>query len=97
MSNESSRFTRNFRGDAVTASYADVVLDVLEREYAGKPHAAKLLARAAKSSYRSAENWLAKLNAPSGEALINLMVECEALADEVQELVAQRRAAKQDN
>ena len=32
MSDGSSRFTRNFRGDAVTASYADVVLDVLERE-----------------------------------------------------------------
>jgi hypothetical protein len=94
--NRSVAITRNFRGTSVPSTYADVVLDVLQREYGGQPNAAKRLARAARTSYRTAENWLAKLNAPSGEALINLMVECETLADEIQELIAERRAAKQD-
>lgn len=96
MTNATTLPTRNFRGDP-PGTYADVVLTVLKRTYGGTPHAAKRLAQAARTSYRTAENWLMGANAPSGEALINLMAECEELAEEVGRLVAERRQAKRDN
>jgi len=77
----------------LTATYSDVVLGVLRREYAPLKHAAKLLARHARSTPRTAESWLAGTHAPNGEKLVNLMAECPALADEVNRLVAERRAA----
>lgn len=75
-------------------TYSDVVLGVLKREYAPLKHAAKLLARHARTTPRTAENWLAGTHAPNGEKLINLMAECETLAAEINRLIAARRAAR---
>jgi len=76
---------------SLTATYSDAVVDVLRREYGPLKHATKLLARHARTSPRTAENWLAGSHAPNGEKLINLMAVCDALADEVNRLVAERR------
>ena len=76
------------------STYSDTILTAIAREYGSLPHAAKLLARHARTSYRTAENWLAGICAPNGEKLVNLMAECQVLADEVNRLVAERRAKK---
>jgi hypothetical protein len=75
-------------------TYSAVVFEVLQREYAPLKHAAKLLARHARTSPRTAENWLAGTHAPNGEKLINLMAECSALADEINRLIAERKALR---
>jgi hypothetical protein len=43
---------------------------------------------------RTAENWLAGEHAPNGENLVELMAACSELADEINRLVAERRAAR---
>jgi hypothetical protein len=82
--------------NAVAATYSATVFPVMQREYAPLKHAAKLLARHARTTPRTAENWLAGTHAPNGEKLLNLMAECTDLADEVNRLVAERRAARGD-
>lgn len=97
MRKNSVHGTRNFRdGDdmSVTATYGTVVHDVIQRRFAPLKHAAKLLARAAGTTPRTAENWLAGSHAPNGEKLVNLMASCEELAHEINRLVAERRAAR---
>lgn len=66
-------------------------MTVLRRAYAPKRHAAKLLARDANASPRTAEKWLTGERAPSGENLIELMASCQELADELNRLVQARR------
>lgn len=83
--------------NAVAATYGDVVLRVIRREYAPLKHAAKLLAKHAGTTPRTAENWLSGINAPNGEKLVNLMAECDPLADELNGLVAQRRAERAED
>lgn len=78
----------------MTATYGDVVHDVIRRQFAPLKHAAKLLARAAGTTPRTAENWLAGSHAPNGDKLLNLMAECDELADEIFRVVAERRAAR---
>lgn len=97
MPNNSGHRPRNFsvpEMSAITATYGEAVFQVIRREYAPLKNAAKLLARAARTTPRTAENWLAGTHAPNGEKLVNLMAECPALADEVMRLVAERRAAR---
>lgn len=96
MPNNSGNDHRNFRGPVVsrTMTYSDAVIGVIRREYAPLKNASKLLARHARTTPRTAENWLAGTHAPNGEKLINLMAECEELADEVYRLIAERRAAR---
>ena len=77
-----------------SATYNDVVIGYIRREFAPLKHAAKLLARASGASPRTCENWLAGSHAPNGESLVQLMAECHDLADEVMRLVAERRAAR---
>jgi hypothetical protein len=98
MHQNSVKNHRNFRGRSValTATYSDVVFDVLRREYAPLKHAAKLLARHARTTPRTAENWLAGTHAPNGDKLVYLMAECEALADELFKLVAERKRMRGD-
>jgi hypothetical protein len=79
---------------STAATYSDVVINVLRREYGPLKHATKLLARHARTSPRTAENWLAGTHAPNGEKLINLMASCEVLAEEVHRLVAKRKAER---
>lgn len=78
----------------INATYGEAVFRIIRREYAPLKNAAKLLARAAGTSPRTAENWLAGTHAPNGEKLINLMAECGPLADEVMKLVEERRRAR---
>jgi len=78
------------------ATYSDIVHTVIQRNYAPLKNAAKLLARAAGATPRCATGWLAGDHAMSGEKLVNLMVECSELADEINRLVAERRAARGD-
>ncbi len=64
-------------------SYAAAVHGVLTREYGPLRNAAKILARAAGVSPRTSQNWLQGLCAPRGDELLKLMVECDALRDEI--------------
>ncbi len=90
MDTNSGDHPRNNRGRSV--SYATTVHTVLVREYAPKRFAAKLLARAAGVSPRTAENWIQGLCAPRGDELIRLMAECDALRVEILRLVEERKA-----
>lgn len=97
MRNKSVDEARNIRGDSklpMTATYGDVVHDYIQRNFAPLKHAAKLLARAAGTTPRTAENWLAGSHAPNGEKLISLMASCDELAEEINRLVAERKAAR---
>lgn len=85
----------HFRVSSMPSTYSDAVLTVIQRTYAPLRHASKLLARDAKASPRTAEKWISGQNAPSGEALIELMASCQELADEVNRLVAERRSARE--
>ena len=51
-----------------------MVFDVLDREYGSRASGAKILAKAASVSCRTAENWLQGLCAPRGDTLIRLNV-----------------------
>ena len=78
----------------MSATYNDVVLGYIRREFSPLKHAAKLLARSARTTPRCAKAWLGGEHAPSGESLVQLMSSCSELADEVMRLVAERRAAR---
>ena len=58
-------------------SYAASVHDVLAREYGPLRNAAKLLARDADVSPRTAENWLQGKCAPRMDECIRLMAVCK--------------------
>jgi hypothetical protein len=80
---------------AMTATtYNDVVLNYIRRRFGLLKHAAKLLARASGTTPRNAENWLAGVHAPNGENLVELMAACSELAEEINRLVEERRAAR---
>lgn len=85
---------RNFNG---IGTYGDVVLGFIQRKYGPLRNATKLLARDAGCSPRTAESYLAGTHAPNGEKLINLLAECQELADEVNRLVAQRRRVRHND
>lgn len=80
---------------AATIPVRDRLLDAIKREFMPFRFAAEMLARASKKSPRAARNWLSERNAPDAEALIELMASCSSIADEVERLVAERRAARE--
>jgi hypothetical protein len=82
--------------NAAAASYGELIHDVLMREYGSHRHAAKVLARDAGTTPRTAQNWLDGTNAPNGDKLINLMGQCEALTAEIHRLIELRRASRDD-
>lgn len=97
MDSNRSHLDRKFpkhNGEPMSGTYNDVVLGYIRREFAPLKHAAELLARAAGTTPRTAKNWLAGAHAPNGEKLLNLMTECRELADEINRVVAERRAAR---
>jgi len=79
---------------AALQTYSDVVRGVLDIKYRPLRNASKLLARQARVSHRTAENWLAGKNAPNGDALVKLMAHNDELAAEIFALVAEMRAAR---
>lgn len=92
MRNKTVDRPRKFRGNSgMSATVAEVVTDFLRREYQPMRNAAKLIARAARATPRTAEAWLAGQQAPQAEHLINLMTNDE-LAEEILELVRERKA-----
>ena len=80
MDTSSGRLTRKSCGMLM---YSSIVHSVLAREYGPLRFGAKLLARAAGVSPRTADNWLQGICAPRGDELLRLMRECSALRDEI--------------
>lgn len=56
---------------------------VLLKSYGQYRNGPKLLAKAARSTPRAAENWLDGSCTPNAEKLVNLMAECDELAEEI--------------
>lgn len=75
-----------------TLTYPEFVCGFLRERFSPLRHAEKLLARAARVSPRTAENWLRGQCAPQGEALLNLMAECDGLAELI---LAEAKARKE--
>ena len=73
------------------ASYPEIVNGFLRERFGGLRNAEKLLAKAARVSPRTAENWLADQCAPRGEQLLALMAECDELAERIMQAVRERR------
>lgn len=76
----------------MTTSITETALDFIAREYAGRPHAAKILARVARTSHRTTERWLTKKAAPAGDNLLNMLVGCDGFADEIFAAVEREKA-----
>ena len=96
MRNSRQNHARNIR-DAVemnSPTYNELVWNVLDREYGPFKYAEKLLARHARATPKAARNWLDRQCAPNGENLMNLMAQCETLAEEINRLIAERKAAR---
>jgi hypothetical protein len=74
-------------------SFNGLILTFLIGEYGGTPHAAKRLARLTQASPRAAENWLAGLNAPSGDRLADLVAAHPDLEAKLLEEIHERRAS----
>jgi hypothetical protein len=76
----------------IASEYDAAVIGVIDREYGRLRHAAKILAAHAKASVPAAKHWLYGRRSPTGEHLLNLMAECKPMADEINRIVAERRA-----
>jgi len=72
-------------------TYAELMGDYLRAHFSALRGAEKLLARLAHVSPRTAENWLRRECAPSGEALLNLIAECDDLAGTIMAEAQRRR------
>jgi len=71
------------------------LLEAICREFRPLRFAQELLARASGRTPRAARNWLDGRCTPDAEALIELMASCNSIADEVNALVAERKAARE--
>jgi plasmid maintenance system antidote protein VapI len=97
MRNSSGNVPRNIGGDGgmmQSVAYPALVGDFLRERFGMLRGAEKMLARMARCSPRTAENWLRGESAPSGEALLSFMAECDGLADAVLAEVARRRGGR---
>ena len=94
MPNSSEHPHRNFRGDKAVTVYAEAVHRVLRAEFQPLKHAAKILARMAGTTPRTAENWLGGLCAPQGAHLIRLMASCDPLKAEIDRLVEEAKCGE---
>ncbi|GAJ29713.1 hypothetical protein [Acidomonas methanolica] len=73
----------------------DSLLTAIAREFKPLRFAQEMLARASGKTPRAARNWLSGTCTPDAEALIELMASCNSIADEVNALVAERKAARE--
>lgn len=71
--------------------YPNLVTDWLRGRFGLERGAEKRLARRAKCSPRTVENWMRGASAPGGEQLLNLMAECDELAEAILAEVRRRR------
>jgi hypothetical protein len=74
--------------------YAVLMHDWLRDRWGMQRHAEKRLARAVGCSPRTVENWLRGVSAPSGEQLLNLMAECDGLAEDILAEVRRRQRSR---
>jgi hypothetical protein len=96
MRNDSGISPRNIHGDdamSQTLTYPDLITGFLRGRFGLERGAEKRLARAGKCSPRTVENWMRGQSAPAGEHLLNLMAECDGLAEAVLAEVQRRRRA----
>lgn len=95
MRDSSGKNHRKFRGKMIgVATYSDLTTAYLRERFAPLKHAPKIVARMARVSPRTAENYLAAEHAPSGEALLNLMAHCDDLAALIMAEVQRRKETR---
>jgi hypothetical protein len=92
--------TRNFRvhravNAATVTPYRTGICSFLSQNYGRLKGGSKILAQTADVSPRTVDNWFAGRCAPNGEQLLDLMANCQAIADEVLALVEERRRARE--
>lgn len=95
MRHSNDQNTHQIRGEKVgmsASTYNETILTAIDREYSGRRHAAKILARDAKTSFRTAQNWLQGISAPNGESLIELIASCRSVREAVSRMIAEKRA-----
>jgi len=85
--NSTANVTRKFR-HVTDREYRTTVTDALRRT----GWCAKRIARAAGGTTRSAQNWLAGVNAPNGSALLNLENHCEDIRVAMEKLKEMSRS-----
>jgi hypothetical protein len=73
----------------VTSDYRETVLTIIAQEYSPLRHGAKILAKHAKASYRTAEAWVAGRNAPSIKSVMNIAANCRAMSDELNRMISE--------
>lgn len=80
--------SNNFTTKACASRFSDIL-----RQWTGDMrNAAKRLGRRIGSDPRAVENYIYGRSCPPAVVLIELMAECQELADEVNKMVAERRA-----
>ena len=79
------------------ATLNGLVLEFIRARYGGQPNAPKRLAQDTDSTPRAAENWLAGLNAPTGERLMGLLAAHPDLEARLVEAIAARRQLRVDS
>lgn len=96
MDNKSDKKARNgtFRMSQGIQTFDETVLTVIDEQYGRVRNGAKLLAHHAKCSVSTAKHWIYGRRVPSGDNLVNLMAECDAMMIEIEKMVAERRAVK---
>ncbi|MCB8880093.1 hypothetical protein ACELLULO517_07590 [Acidisoma cellulosilytica] len=76
------------------STYSMVFSTWAARKYAPLRQAKELLARDAKASPRTAENWLSQKHPPKAEELIRLMANNDDLAKEIWRLVEETKCGR---
>jgi hypothetical protein len=83
--------TRNNLREKMNTTYNDIIGSYLRERFAPLRHATKIIARIGRVSPRTAENWLSGTHAPQGEALLNLIGECDDLGARIMAAAAERK------
>lgn len=73
------------------ATYPEVFSGWVQRKYAPLKHASKILARDARVSHRTADNWLRDKHPPKVSELIRLIATNDDLAAEIMRLVEESK------
>ncbi len=91
MDERKNRTERALKMQTVTAqNVAEVVSECLRKS----PYSPSKLAHRTKTDPRAMKNWWSGECAPRAADLINLMAECDDLADRINKMVEARRARK---
>jgi Meiotically up-regulated gene 113 len=79
---------------AAGESYNDIICNFIDAKYGGLRNAERLISQDAKSTPKSARNWLQRSCAPNGENLLNLMAANPGLTELLLMAVEKRRYAR---